>query len=77
MGTDELTLRVLDEGAGFDPRSVVDQLAPENRFRTSGRGIFYMKRFMDDVEFGTSASGGTELTLRKRFAPAQGASQER
>lgn len=77
VGTDELTLRVLDEGAGFDPRSVVDPLAPENRFRTSGRGIFYMKRFMDDVEFGTSASGGTELTLRKRFAPAQGASQER
>lgn len=74
---DELVLRVTDQGRGFDPEEVADPLAPENRFRTSGRGIFYMKRFMDDVEYGRSRSGGTVLTLRKRFAPAQGASQER
>ena len=77
VASDELVLRISDEGAGFDQNEVADPLAPENRFRASGRGIFYMKRFMDDVEYGKSASGGTELMLRKRFAPAQGASQER
>jgi serine/threonine-protein kinase RsbW len=73
----ELKLRILDQGAGFDPSAVADPLAPENRFRASGRGIFYMKRFMDEVEYGSAPSGGTALTLRKRFEPVEGASQER
>ena len=34
------------------PSAVQDPLAPENRFRADGRGIFYMKRFMDDVDYG-------------------------
>jgi serine/threonine-protein kinase RsbW len=72
-----LELRIADEGDGFDPSAVADPLAEENRFRASGRGIFYMKRFMDEVEYATSPSGGTALTLRKRLEPAEGASQER
>jgi len=76
VGDKELELRILDQGGGFDPNTVADPLAPENRFRASGRGIFYMKRFMDEVEYGSAPSGGTALTLRKRFEPAEGASQE-
>lgn len=76
VGDTELMLRILDQGGGFDPTAVADPLAPENRFRASGRGIFYMKRFMDEVEYGSAPSGGTSLTLRKRFEPAEGASQE-
>src|SRR6202051_3519342 len=38
-------IRIQDEGTGFDPGSVVDPLAPENRFKPSGRCIFYMKTF--------------------------------
>src|SRR6202035_3084344 len=48
---DTLQIRVRDEGSGFDPRGVADPLAPENRLKTSGRGIFYMKTFMDEIAF--------------------------
>lgn len=77
LGPERIELRILDEGAGFDPGEVADPLAPENRFRASGRGIFYMKRFMDEVEYGSAPGGGTALTLRKRLEPVEGARQER
>src|SRR6202048_2856014 len=48
---DTLVISVRDEGGGFDPTDVGDPLAPENRLKTSGRGIFYMRTFMDDVRF--------------------------
>jgi serine/threonine-protein kinase RsbW len=37
-------------GTGFDPNSVADPLAPENVLKSSGRGIFLIKTFMDDVQ---------------------------
>lgn len=63
-----LEIKIRDEGAGFDPELVEDPLAPENRLKTSGRGIFYMKTFMDDVRFTRADDGGTELVLRKRLS---------
>ena len=45
-------------GEGFEPTQVDDPLAPENRLKTSGRGIFYMKTFMDDVRFRRLDDGG-------------------
>src|SRR5437867_9156927 len=36
----ELTIRVRDQGEGFDPEEVADPLAPENLLKSSGRGIF-------------------------------------
>lgn len=61
---------VTDQGSGFEPEKVRDPLAPENLFKTNGRGIFYMKRFMDDVSYSAGPGGGTVVTLRKRIAPA-------
>ena len=46
---EELVIRVRDEGEGFDPEDVADPLAPENMLKSSGRGIFLMRSFMDDV----------------------------
>ena len=46
---DELVIRVEDEGVGFDPSLLDDPLAPENLLRPNGRGIFYMRSFMDDI----------------------------
>jgi serine/threonine-protein kinase RsbW len=66
-----LTIRIRDEGAGFDPEAVVDPLAPENRFKTSGRGIFYMKTFMDEVRFRQMDGGGMELVLKKDLEEKQ------
>jgi len=62
-----LTIEVGDEGEGFGPEEIVDPLAPENQMKTSGRGIFYMKTFMDEVAFSRGESGGTLLTLRKKL----------
>ncbi len=64
---DELTIVVGDEGEGFDPARVADPLAPENHMRTSGRGIFYIKTFMDEVGFSRGERGGTVLTMRKNL----------
>jgi anti-sigma regulatory factor (Ser/Thr protein kinase) len=36
--------------------------------KTSGRGIFYMKTFMDDVTFSRDERGGTVLTMRKHIS---------
>ena len=60
-----LRIRIRDEGTGFDPGTVLDPLAPENRFKTSGRGIFYMKTFMDEVRFSRADGGGMEIVLTK------------
>ena len=66
-----LQIRIRDEGSGFDPEKVSDPLAPENRLKTSGRGIFYMKTFMDDVRFGRHEAGGMEIVLTKNLNAAR------
>ena len=62
-----LQISIRDEGEGFDPSAVDDPLAPENRLKTSGRGIFYMKTFMDDVRFRRLEGGGMEIVLTKNL----------
>lgn len=62
---DDLTIVIGDEGGGFDPERISDPLAPENQLKTSGRGIFYIRTFMDDVTFSRGEGGGTVLTMRK------------
>jgi serine/threonine-protein kinase RsbW len=64
---DTLAISIRDEGPGFDPTEVDDPLAPENRLKTSGRGIFYMKTFMDDVRFRRHEGGGMEIVLKKNL----------
>lgn len=64
---EELVVRVRDEGEGFDPGELNDPLAPENRLRPDGRGIFYMKSFMDDIQYRIRPGEGTEVTLRKNL----------
>jgi len=69
---DDLRLTIRDEGSGFDPKGVADPLAPENRMKTSGRGIFYMKTFMDQVHYSFNPSGGTSLLMTKNLAKGPG-----
>jgi serine/threonine-protein kinase RsbW len=68
---EELVIRIEDEGVGFDPTRLGDPLAPENLLRPNGRGIFYMKSFMDQIEYGAGPGGGTMVTLRKRIGGAK------
>ena len=59
-------IRVRDEGEGFDPLAVADPLAPENLLKPSGRGIFLIRSFMDDVQLVNAPEGGTEMRMLKR-----------
>ena len=68
--TDSLIIRITDQGPGVDVDTIPDPLAPENILRGSGRGIFLIRAFMDEVNF-RQLHPGTELTLIKHRTPAQ------
>jgi len=60
-------VQIADEGEGFDFESLPDPLAPENLMRTSGRGIFLIRSFMDDFQLRHLENGGIEVTLVKNL----------
>src|SRR5438132_12162305 len=62
----ELTVRVRDQGEGFDPEGLADPLAPENLLKSSGRGIFLIRCFMDRVTLQRAPEGGMEIRMTKR-----------
>ena len=68
-GAHELMVRVRDEGEGFDPTMIADPLAPEHVLKGSGRGIFLVKHFMDEVHLQRAPEGGMEIRLTKRVGP--------
>ena len=68
----ELEIRISDEGEGFDPAKVGDPLNPQNLMKTSGRGIFYMRTFMDHVNYSFDPGGGTALVMTKNLAKNNG-----
>ena len=67
----QLTMRVTDEGEGFEPRHVPDPLDTDNLLRHSGRGLFLMGAFMDDMKVHKVEPNGTEVTLVKRVPVAE------
>jgi serine/threonine-protein kinase RsbW len=64
----ELVVRVVDQGEGFDPEEIADPLAPENLLKASGRGIFFMRSFMDDVTLKRASEGGMEVRMVKKLS---------
>ncbi|MEO2194588.1 MAG: ATP-binding protein, partial [bacterium] len=66
----QLQIRVVDQGEGFDPVEVADPLAPENLLKSSGRGIFFMRNFMDDLRLQRGPDGGMEVVMVKRVTSA-------
>ncbi len=64
---DRLVIRVQDEGNGFEQESLPDPLDPENLLKPSGRGIFYVRSFMDDVSYRALPEGGWEVRMEKRL----------
>jgi serine/threonine-protein kinase RsbW len=55
-----LTIKVKDEGKGFDPRAVPNPVHEENLLRESGRGVFLMHQLMEKVRFNAH---GNEVTM--------------
>jgi anti-sigma regulatory factor (Ser/Thr protein kinase) len=54
---------VRDEGRGFDPANLADPTTPENLERATGRGIFLIRQFMDEVQF---RDQGREIQMKKK-----------
>jgi serine/threonine-protein kinase RsbW len=68
----DLVITIKDQGKGIDLNAIPDPLAPENLLKTSGRGIFLIRSFMDEVQINPSAAG-TEIKLIKHVhGPAVG-----
>jgi serine/threonine-protein kinase RsbW len=65
-----LLIRVRDQGEGFDPECLANPLDPENLLKASGRGIFLIRNFMDDVQLQRAPEGGMEIRMTKHVQPA-------
>lgn len=63
----QLVVHVRDQGEGFDPSMLLDPLAPENLLKASGRGIFFMRNFMDEVSLRRLPGGGMEVRMVKKI----------
>jgi serine/threonine-protein kinase RsbW len=60
----EITVR--DRGEGFDVSNVPDPTDPQNILKTSGRGILFMRTFMDEVQWSRHPEGGTVVRMTKK-----------
>jgi serine/threonine-protein kinase RsbW len=63
---EELVIRIEDQGEGFVPEEVADPLAPENILKSSGRGIFLIRNFMDETVL-KKVQGGMEIRMVKKL----------
>lgn len=66
--TDSLEITVHDQGSGFNPETVADPTEEENLLKSSGRGIFFVRNFMDEVYWLTPPEGGTTVRMIKKSA---------
>ena len=71
QGGPGVSIRVRDEGPGFDPQDLPDCCAPENLLKSSGRGIFLIRSFMDKMDLRRAPEGGMEVVMVKRAQPQQ------
>jgi serine/threonine-protein kinase RsbW len=67
IGEKALEVSIHDHGQGFDPGLVADPLAQENLLKVDGRGIFFMRSFMDEVSYAFPPQGGTLVRMLKRL----------
>ena len=65
---EDFIVQVEDEGEGFDPDSIANPLDPENVLKSSGRGIFFMRSFMDDVSIARRPEGGMVVRMTKKLS---------
>lgn len=63
---EKVEIRMVDEGRGFDPRSIPDPRMGENLYRPEGRGLLLMNAYMDVVEYNESGNGLRMVRFKKR-----------
>ena len=71
-----MAIRIRDEGKGFDPAQVPDPLHPDNLLKASGRGIFLIRSFMDELRLQPAAEGGMEVVMVKRVTAGEHADSQ-
>jgi len=76
LAPEKLVIHVLDQGAGFDLSEVPDPLAEENLLKTSGRGIFLMRAFMDEFAVQRGRRGGAEVVMSKHYRAPENSGSE-
>jgi serine/threonine-protein kinase RsbW len=64
---DRLVIYIQDEGEGFDESQIRDPLKPENLLQTGGRGVFFVRSFMDEVDWKLLPEGGMEMRMEKKL----------
>lgn len=69
LSADQLHVSVRDRGDGFDPTDLPDPLDPLNLLNPAGRGILYMRTFMDRVDYERHPEGGMIVVMSKTRAP--------
>lgn len=69
IGVDALRVSIRDFGAGFDPATLPNPLDPQNLLNPAGRGILYMRTFMDQVQYERHPEGGMLIMMTKRRLP--------
>ena len=65
--SEKMVVHILDQGRGFEPEEIPDPLAEENLLRTSGRGLFLMRAFVDEFGIHKAPTGGTDLVMAKKL----------
>jgi len=60
------TIKIRDEGTGFDPAALPDPTAPENILMEKGRGLFIIRHLMDELRI-IRTPQGMELVLVKKL----------
>ena len=67
--SERFTIRIADEGEGFDYEQLPDPLAEENLLAGSGRGIFLIRSFMDELQINRLEPRGMEFIMVKYMGP--------
>ncbi len=65
----KFAVSITDQGEGFEMQEVPDPLHDQNLLRHSGRGLFLMGAFMDDMKVRRVEPTGAEVTLIKNIEP--------
>jgi serine/threonine-protein kinase RsbW len=64
--TEGFEVMIRDFGKGFSVEEVPDPTNPENLLKADGRGILFMRSFMDTVEWSNHAEGGMIVKMLKK-----------